>query len=102
MTTKSKRVTANQFDTALLEQIAHAKGMNVSPNVISHAVTFCVLVGNRLYGERRQDARSEAFKTAFQQVFEDARVERAEYAMKERQQKIDSERRIVVPGQSRN
>ena len=101
------RITANQFDQALLEQIEHARNLNIPANAISSAACFCDLVAKRLFGLREPSKRSEALIKAFQKVLEDARVERAEYETKMREQlrrkqetKRASQSRIIVPGRS--
>jgi hypothetical protein len=98
---QQKRATANQFDQALLEQIESVSHMNVPHNALASAVTFCNLVGDRLYGERLFEKRSEAFKAVFQRVIKDAQVERAEFEMKMKEaarQAQEQQPRIIMPG----
>ena len=45
------RVTANQFDQALTEEITHARGMNIPTNMVSNAVMFSLMLRKRLYGD---------------------------------------------------
>lgn len=96
---KSK-FTANQLDQALVEEIELKRKMRFPVNAISSAAMFCDMVIQRLCGPREMSKRSAVFQETFTRLIEDAKVERAEYTMKERQQRVDNQRRIIVPGQS--
>jgi hypothetical protein len=100
MKKQKDRVTANQLEQALLEQVEYVSHMNVSRNVISNNVTFCELLIGRLFGPREPSKRTEACKQMVQKVMEDARVERAEFEMKMKEQRAAQERKIIVPGQA--
>jgi hypothetical protein len=90
------RVTAAQFEDALLEEVTHAQGMNIPRNVISNCTSFCVLLEAKLFG-KRDPVRSASFNAMLQHVVEDARVERAEQETKWREQRKAEESRIVRP-----
>lgn len=92
-----RRITATQFDIAVAEEIRHAQGMNIPKNSISSVASFCVLVGNRLFGQRGHEQRTDEFNKLFQQVMVDAQIERAEYETHEREQRRQQESRIVLP-----
>jgi tRNA(Glu) U13 pseudouridine synthase TruD len=99
MKKQKDRVTANQLEQALLEQVEYVSHMNVSRNVISNNVTFCEMLVGRLFGPRDPGKRTEAYKRMVQKVMEDARVERAEFEMRMKEQRAAQERKIVLPGQ---
>lgn len=82
---QKERITANQFDQVLLEQIN--------------------LLTKKLFGGRDSSKHSLEFVEALHRLIEDARVERAEYEMKEREARRKQEAdkpRIILPGQQRN
>ena len=97
LVTTRNRVTASQFEDALLMEVTHAQGMNIPRNVISNCVSFCVLFEAKLFGRRDPAKRSASFNTMLQRVVEDARVERAEQETKWREQRKAEESRIVRP-----
>lgn len=100
---QKERITANQFDQALLEQINHYRGMNVHKNSLAASVCFADLLAKKIFGFRAPATRSPEFIKALNQLVEDARVERAEYEMKEREAQAEEKRRqqsrIIMPGQ---
>jgi hypothetical protein len=98
-------ITGSQFDRALLEQIQHARGMNVPINAVSSAAMFTMLVGNRLFGERPQEAHSPEFQRAFKNLVQDAIDERARIKAEEmrdqqrqQQQKAEADGGVRTPG----
>jgi hypothetical protein len=97
MKRQKTRVTANQFDQALVEQIEHARGMNIPINAVMSAAAFTELAGKRLFGERDQAKRSVAVRTALSKLMEDARVERAQWQMEQDRLRKQQESRIILP-----
>lgn len=93
------RVTAAQFDQALLEEIQQKRGLNIPVNALSSAVTFCVMVQNRLFGVRLADKRTATFNEAFKQLMEDAQVERAQHKLQQEEAARQADNKIVMPGQ---
>lgn len=95
--------TAQQYEDALLAQIAHARGQNVPINAISSAVSFSILVLTRLFPGR---AGCEALKQEFNVLRAEAVEERAQAERDERKRVQDAKealsRRIIIPGQGRN
>lgn len=100
MKKQKDRVTANQLEQALLEQVEYVSHMNVSRNLISNNVTFCEMLVTRLFGQRDPGKRTDAYKEMVRKTIEDAQVERAEFELKMKEQRAAQERKIVVPGQS--
>jgi hypothetical protein len=98
------RVTANQFDQALLEEIQQKRGMNIPVNALSSAVTFAIMIHNRLFGVRTAAQRSGPFNEAFERLMTDAKAERAAYAIQQEQEqkKLADQSRIVLPTGFRN
>ena len=92
------RVTVNQFDIALTEEIQHARGMHVQTNMVSNAAMFALMLRKRLYGEVKMVAAASAVVT---RLMEDAKVERAEYELQQREAARRAERKIVLPGEPR-
>ena len=92
------RCTAAQLDQAIVEEVEYLATQIVSKNLLSSVMMFAVLVSNRLFGERKPDVRSQAFRDCLQRVMLDAKAERAEAEIMERKRQLASENRIVVPG----
>jgi len=88
LTTKIKNrdhVTAAQFETALIEEVRKAQGMNIPRNSISSVVAFCLMFESRLFGPRDPKKRTASFNAMVSGVIEDAKVERAQAELKERE-----------------
>ena len=96
------RVTRAQMDAAVIEQIAHARSLNVDINSVCMCALFVEATNRRLYGERKPGS---ALNEVIQQLIRDARVARAEAEFKAKQgaeqaAREETERRkmIVMPG----
>lgn len=95
---QKSRVTTNQFDTALMEEIAHARNMNVQTNMVSNACMFALMLRKRLYGDVK--AQPGALET-ISRLMEDAKAARAEHEIRQREAARQSEQRIIAPGDPR-
>lgn len=100
------RITANQFDQALMEQISHVRSMNINVIELSSATMYTLMVRKRLYGDAKMSAGPSQ---AISRVVEDAKVARATFEMQQKQQQEAAqqderqpERRIILPGHGRN
>lgn len=96
---QKERVTLNQFDTALMEQIGHVRSMNVNVIELSMSVMFSLMLRKRIFGDVKPAPTQAA---AITRVMEDAKVARATFEMQQQQQDAakKQERRIIVPGQN--
>ena len=92
------RVTTNQFDQALTEEIAHARGMNVQTNMVSNAVMFSLMLRKRLYGDVKM---LDSASTIVARLMNDAKAERAEYEIRQKEAARQQEQRVIVPGDPR-
>jgi hypothetical protein len=93
------RLTANQFDRSLAEEIHHARMMNIPVNAISSAVMFTLMVRKRLYGT---DAKlSGELNTVVGQLMKDAKEARAIEELNQQAQQKQQEARLIVPGDPR-
>jgi len=99
MKKQKDRVTAAQFDQAIFEEIAHARGLNVPSNALSSALTFGELISKRLFGERPARNRSTAYLEMYKEVVDLAREERRQAILKAREAQQAAEQRIIIPGQ---
>jgi hypothetical protein len=95
---KKSRITANQFDQALMEEIAHARNMNVQTNMVSNACMFALMLRKRLYGEVKPVA---AVSEAVTRLMQDAKAERAKYELRQQEAARQAEQRVIVPGDPR-
>lgn len=94
------RATALQFEQALLEQINHARSMNVPVNAVSSAAMFTLLVGDRLYGSRQANQRTTEFNDTLAKLVSDARDERAREraeAQRAQAQQTLNKPRVILP-----
>jgi len=107
MTKIRKHATPAQLDQAICNQVRHAQGMNVPAQSISIAMMFSILIGNSLFGARGPDKHTKEFNELLHEVMSNARAERAEWELKQRElEKRERERdaardaapRIIVPG----
>ena len=96
---RKERFTANQFDIAMMEEITHARGMNVSVNMVSNAAMFAMMIRKRLFGkEAKMSATVSAVVT---RLMEDAKAERAEYELRRQEEAKRAERQVLMPGDPR-
>lgn len=95
---QKSRVTANQFDQALIEEIAHARGMNVQANMVSNAVMFTLMLRKRVYGDVKM---TDGASTVVSRLMNDAKAERAEYEIRQKEAVRQQEQRVIVPGDPR-
>ena len=91
---RRSHATALQMEQAILEQMKHARGMNVPINSILNsilsAVSFSILVHNRLFGER--DLSSD-FRDAYLDLTAAARAEREQWRKTQEQ----TQSKIILP-----
>ena len=92
------RVTTNQFDQALIEEITHARGMNNPTNLVSNAVMFSLMLRKRLYGDVKM---TDAAATSVSRLMNDAKAERAEYEIRQKEAARQQEQRVIIPGDPR-
>ena len=90
---KKARATRAQMDTAIADQIAHARSLNVDINSICMCALFAEQVNRKLYGER---APGSALNEVIQELIRDARAARAQAELKAREEAKEEERRIVI------
>lgn len=96
---KRDRITSTQFDTALLEEITHCRTLNVPTNSVSSAASFTLMVRKRLYGA---DCKlTEATNAALSRLIADAKAERAQHEIEERERQKQAQRRVILPGDQR-
>jgi|HubBroStandDraft_5_1064220.scaffolds.fasta_scaffold949313_2 hypothetical protein len=95
---QKSRVTANQFDQALIEEIAHARGMNVQTNMVSNAVMFTLMLRKRVYGDVKM---TDSASTVVARLMNDVRAERAEYEIRQKEAARRQEQRVIIPGDPR-
>jgi hypothetical protein len=98
MKRQKDRVTAAQFDQALLEQIEHYRNTNVSANQLASVATFAELLGRRLFGTRGPAKRTAGFTECFNKLIGDAKVERYEARERERAATEAAKRSVLMPG----
>jgi hypothetical protein len=96
MKRQKSRVTANQIDQALYEQIRHAQGMNIPSNAVSSAATFCCLVIKRLFEDHKL---SEPLNSTMIEVIRKAKEERALAEIAAQQESRAKEHGLILPGQ---
>jgi hypothetical protein len=102
MKRQKTRCTAQQLDQAILAQIDYAKQRNINKNALSNALSFCEMVASRLFGAGRPSKeRSPGYLEAVKEAFQAAAAERAEYAIRQKNQIEEEKRKIVVPGDPR-
>ena len=92
------RITTNQFDQALTEEITHARGMNIPTNMVSNAVMFSLMLRKRLYGDVKM---TDGAATVVSRLMNDAKAERAEYDIRQKEAQRQQEQRVIVPGDPR-
>ena len=99
---QKQRFTQAQFDQALIDQIEHARNINLPVNALSSAATFTALVGLRLLGKEYK--RSAALTRTLGDLIAEAKAERAqeEIARESTSSLALPRNRIVVPGDPRN
>ena len=99
---QKQRFTQAQFDQALIDQIEHARNINLPVNALSSAATFTALVGLRLFG--KDCKRSVALTKTLGDLIAEAKAERAqeEIARESTSSLALPRNRIVVPGDPRN
>src|SRR5580698_251780 len=95
---QKSRVTANQFDQALVEEIAYARGMNVQANMVSNAVMFTLMLRKRLFGDVKM---TDSASTVVARLMNDVRAERAEYEIRQKEAARRQEQRVIIPGDPR-
>jgi hypothetical protein len=95
---QKSRVTANQFDQGLVEEITHARGINVTTNMVSNAVMFSLMVRKRLYGDVKM---TDSASTVVSRLMQDAKAERAEYEIRQKEAARQQEQRVIIPGDPR-
>jgi len=95
MKARKKVITSFQFDQALREEIARARGKNVSVNTICSAAMFAALLGRRLFGDHRR--QSDDYLADVRLLIADAQAERMECARAQQEEKRQSSR-IIIPG----
>ena len=95
---QKQRFTQAQFDQALIDQIEHARNINLPVNALSSAATFTALVGLRLFG--KDCKRSAALTKTLGDLIAEAKAERAaeEIARESTSSLALPRNRIVVPG----
>jgi hypothetical protein len=98
MKRQKDRITAVQFDQALLEQIEHYRDTNVSKNQLASVATFAELLGRKLFGQRETDKRAPGFREVFNRLIDDAKVERYEAQEQQRREEEAAKRKLVLPG----
>ena len=99
MKRQKDRITACQFDQALIEKIRNIQSLNIPRNAVASAMTFTESVGIALFGVREPSKRSPGYVDLLKKVIEDARCERATYDLEQRELAEAERRRIVMPGQ---
>ena len=92
------RITKNQFDQAIAEEITHARGMNIPTNMVSNAVMFSLMLRKRLYGDVKM---IDSTATVVSRLMNDAKAERAEYDIRQKEAARQQEQRVIVPGDPR-
>ena len=99
---QKQRFTQAQFDQALIDQIEHARNINLPVNALSSAATFTALVGLRLFG--KDCKRSAGLTKTLGDLITEAKAERAqeEIARESTSSLALPRNRIVVPGDPRN
>jgi adenosyl cobinamide kinase/adenosyl cobinamide phosphate guanylyltransferase len=98
---QKSRITANQFDQALIEEITHARAMNVQTNMVSNAVMFSLMLRKRLYGDVKM---IDGVSTVVARLMNDAKAERAEYEIRQKEaarQQEQQRNRVIIPGDPR-
>lgn len=96
---KRDRITATQFDTALTEQINYARSMNIRVNEVSVGTMFAMMLRKRLYGG--DNKLSQTANEVVSRLMQDAKAERAQYELEEKERQRQSESHIITPGDSR-
>jgi hypothetical protein len=95
------RFTQAQFDQALVDQIEHARNINLPVNALSSAATFAALVGLRLFGKEYK--QSAALTQTLGDLIAEAKAERAQEELSREATSLALPRnRIIVPGDPRN
>ena len=89
------RITAAQFDQALMEQISHVRSMNVNVIELCSCTMYTLMVRKRLFGELNL---ARVPSETIGRLMEDAKVARAQYEMQAQDAAKRQERRIIVPG----
>jgi hypothetical protein len=97
---QKQRFTQAQFDQALIDQIEHARNINLPVNALSSAATFTALVGLRLFG--KDCKRSAALTQTLGDLIAEAKAERAQEEIARESTLALPRNRIVVPGDPRN
>ena len=93
---QKQRFTQAQFDQALVDQIEHARNINLPVNALSSAATFTALVGLRLFG--KDCKRSVALTQTLGDLIKEATAERAQEELSRESTLALPRNRIVVPG----
>lgn len=109
MKIQKTRATATQFETALVEELKHARGQNIPANALSSVTSFALLVAARLYGRERKlgaelqglydEIRYLAVEERKEADREDRRREtEAREEAESRKKRRESDQRIILPG----
>jgi len=96
--TPKLKITPEQFDRALLDQIEYSRNMNIPKNALSSCAMFGELVGKKLFGSRAPESRSAEFRESFNRVMREAKEERALEHTKEIEEARTEKSRIVLTG----
>lgn len=95
---EKSRITANQFDTALAEEIAHARGMNVQANMVSNTAMFALMLRKRMFGDVKILSSASV---VVNRLMEDAKIERAQYELQRKEAERRDDNRVLLPGDPR-
>ena len=95
---RQTRISRSALDQATIEQIQHARGMNVPVNGIVSAALFTEKINRSLFGERKPGSELNA---VLQDLIAKAREERALEDMRERERvrsEKESQQRVILTG----